>query len=60
MISFIPAVSAWTLGECIHDEVSNLLDAIILNTIPLKEAFQIVVQDYRELCDFIRSHSICL
>ena len=57
MTSLIQAISAWTLGQRIQDEMSDLLDATTLNSLPLKEAFQVVIQDYRKLRDSIRIHS---
>ena len=57
MTSLIQAISAWTLGQRIQDEVSDLLDATTLNSLPLKEVFQVVVQEYRKLRDSIRIHS---
>ena len=57
MTSLIQAISAWTLGQRIQDEISDLLDATTLNSLPLKEAFQVVGQDYRKLRDSIRIHS---
>ena len=57
MTSLIQAISAWTLGQRIQDEMSDLLDATTLNSLPLKAAFQVVVQNYRKLRDSIRIHS---
>ena len=57
MTSLIQAISAWTLGQRIQDEMFDLLDATTLNPLPLKEAFKVVVQDYGKLRDSIRIHS---
>ena len=56
MTSLIQAISAWTLGQRIQDEMSDLLDATTLNSLP-QEAFQVVAQDYRKRRDSIRIHS---